>query len=762
MKRTFFEEKSRIFQEALDESHGLVFRCLSAYYDQGISPLPLPERETPLLEFFFTYFKSPLPLAQSWRKKLSKNIKIYRQRKSPSNEILLELLTTLGIPPQEWKHYLFFLLYQFKGWSAMVKARSGKSNFEDFAAILLLCEVSKIQDYYHSNMKKIESVGKNLPTCHPVRKVHENNLRGIIRYLLTKQGHVKGLMQIPEEELLPLFELCLTFHNFFKRKLYQKALDRKSEREFLGAILSCQKTLNSNPKFIALFCIDEREESLRRHLEECEPNSQTEGTAGHFGLNIEFKAYRKTHYRKLCPAPQVPILRVKEEAPSQSPFSEWSINRLGQITSWIEHATLHPIYGTLVTFILSPLISIGLFLRIFYPRLYAAGKKRVFKNFFKSSWNSPFTIETQTNEDLLLLAKAIAETLITSGLKNIQTPYLFIVGHGSTSLNNPHEAAHDCGACAGGRGWPNAKLFAELANRPDIREMLKTFGVILQPSTRFIGTFHNTSSDDVEFMDLPESISTDLQKSMDAFKTAAKKNAFERNRRFLDIPLPKNSDQAKTAMIQRSVALDQVRPEYGHATNAYAVIGPRHLTRGLFMDRRSFLCSYNFQDDPEGTYLKSILQTVIPVCVGINLEYYFSWVDRKGYGCDTKIPHNINGLTGVMNGYMSDLLLGLPLQMTEIHRPVRLKVLMAAPPAFVKSLLKEMPEITHEIDNEWFYLVLLDPETGGLFSWSKGDFQHLELPQINFPTFKDSLEYIVKYGQGNRDFLNFALKREHP
>ena len=70
----------------------------------------------------------------------------------------------------------------------------------------------------------------------------------------------------------------------------------------------------------------------------------------------------------------------------------------------------------------------------------------------------------------------------------------------------------------------------------------------------------------------------------------------------------------------------------------------------------------------------------MPVCAGISLEYYFSYVDNEGYGCGTKLPHNITGLIGVMNGHASDLRTGLPLQMVEVHEPVRILFVIETTP----------------------------------------------------------------------------------
>ena len=113
-----------------------------------------------------------------------------------------------------------------------------------------------------------------------------------------------------------------------------------------------------------------------------------------------------------------------------------------------------------------------------------------------------------------------------------------------------------------------------------------------------------------------------------------------------------------------------------------------HRTRGLFLDRRAFLTSYDpTQDDAEHTILTRILQAVLPVCAGINLEYYFSYVDNPGWGCGTKLPHNIAALVGVMDGAASDLRTGLPWQMVEIHEPVRLlQIVESTPEAMLRIL----------------------------------------------------------------------------
>src|SRR4030095_887288 len=75
------------------------------------------------------------------------------------------------------------------------------------------------------------------------------------------------------------------------------------------------------------------------------------------------------------------------------------------------------------------------------------------------------------------MADIVRRVLEDTGIGNRLSPLVLVIGHGSISLNNPHESAHDCGACGGGRGGPNARAFAQMANDPRVRQLLQADGV---------------------------------------------------------------------------------------------------------------------------------------------------------------------------------------------------------------------------------------------------------------------------------------------
>jgi uncharacterized protein YbcC (UPF0753/DUF2309 family) len=106
------------------------------------------------------------------------------------------------------------------------------------------------------------------------------------------------------------------------------------------------------------------------------------------------------------------------------------------------------------------------------------------------------------------------------------------------------------------------------------------------------------------------------------------------------------------------------------------------------------------------------MAAVVPVCAGISLEYYFSFVDNDRYGCGTKLPHNVTGLVGVMDGHASDLRTGLPWQMVEIHEPVRILFVIETTPDRLSRVIDASPSLSQLVRNRWIRIATIDPASG--------------------------------------------------
>src|SRR5262249_51175399 len=144
------------------------------------------------------------------------------------------------------------------------------------------------------------------------------------------------------------------------------------------------------------------------------------------------------------------------------------------------------------------------------------------------------------------------------------------------------------------------------------RAMLASRGLLVPDQAIFVGGMHNTSNQSVVFYDvdlIPESHREDFETVRLDLEEACGRDAHERCRRFHSAPLTSSLAAARQHVEARAEDLAQVRPEWGHATNALCLIGRRSLSRGLFLDRRAFLSSYDPKlDDADGTILARVLQ----------------------------------------------------------------------------------------------------------------------------------------------------------
>jgi uncharacterized protein len=690
--RKFWKAKYGVDLDAL--VHPVLFRILCSYLDQGIAIWAFPIKDKGFLDAVREMENKSLASFFN-----SKRAKTLLQNKDLTISDLLQILISKD-NTSLYKTYLFDQQFSHQGWSGMVSTiedspqtllDSRQISLHDFIILELLLEIDAIDSHFKkTNWEPISSYIPNFKTA--------------------------------------LFEKVPPTEKDFVLNIYQEAFEWTYYYQVLAGIKQtlAQELNNSGKSFQALFCIDDRECSLRRHLEKQDADCSTYGTPGFFGVEFFYQPENGKFYTKLCPAPVTPKYLIKEQDSSTKHKTDINFSK---------HT--HNFYtGWLFTQTLGFWSAIKLFFNIFKPSMSPATAS----SFQHMDKFSSLTIENKNEEDIENglkigfkveeMALRVGNVLKSIGLIKDFAPIVYVVGHGSSTINNPHYAAYDCGACSGRAGSVNSRVFSWMANHLEVRKLLKIEGIIIPDYTQFVGALHDTTRDEIEFYD--ENLLNSNNKKRhtsneQSFNLALDLNSKERSRRFEAINSKLSAKNIHENIKTRSVSLFEPRPELNHATNALCIIGRRNLTKSLFLDRRSFLNSYDYILDSKGDYLLNILKAAAPVCGGINLEYYFSRVDNQKFGAGTKLPHNVMGLVGVANGIDGDLRPGLPSQMIEMHDPIRLLMIVEHFPDVVLTVLKSSPETIQWFTNEWINLVALHPETNEFWRFSKGLFELLEV-----------------------------------
>lgn len=783
--------RASVLRVTADDPDNLVVPILTtfaaAFLDRGQSHWSMPDRE----EGFFVAFRRVLgaghAVRPAWQSDLGTLLRHWEATHVESEDVVISVMDDMAVEPEERADFIRDTLLRLPGWAGMFRrleqappaaSRSApRIRLVDFLAVrlcldrLALAEIGRRLGHA-GPLRSLRLYCAGLPSIsHPERPGDHDDAWPL--FVLSQHIGLAGpdLLRISDDEAMALLESLTSLRGTARLRIWHDAYERHYKARLLGALHARRREPIPvrSARVQMMFCLDERMESLRRHLEELAADTATYGVAGFFNLAIAYQGLDDPSTFPLCPVVLTPHHKIAEEPLSDhAPLAEARRRRRQSLTFMsqrFETASRSIFWGAVVTALAGVLAALPLLAAVFMPWVAGRLRKKV------ASWvvPAPRTRLSGTRADVdeaqsLSIgfttrekAERVATLLENVGLVSDFARLVVLLGHDSTSTNNPHLAAYSCGACGGRSGGPNARLFAQMANRSEVRALLRERGIDIPPTTWFIGGEHDTCADSIKLFDLDEVPATflpEVEYVEQLLERGLDRQAHERCRRFASAPRRPSFEEARRHVEGRSYDLSQARPELGHATNAACIVGRRDLTRGLFLDRRAFLVSYDPSRDPDGSVLERTLLAAGPVCAGINLEYFFSTTDNERFGAGTKLPHNVTGLVGVMNGSLSDLRTGLPRQMIEIHEPVRLQLVIEATTATIEAVLDRQPSIRELVENEWVQVASLDPTDGSIQLWSPGiGFRPCSLSHTSLPRAASSTAWYA----GHEGLLSPAL-----
>jgi uncharacterized protein YbcC (UPF0753/DUF2309 family) len=753
----------------VDQINNQLIKWVTAFLDEGLAGWEMPGRE----EGFY----------QVWRNLAQKDFsgqllgitdfaqKVHSLPAAPEDAICSSL-DQLEIPQEQWEDYLSRQLSLLPGWTRYIRWLGEHPTYHaqhkhpidttQYLAVRLFYEVeltnikcqqewgidgtvSSLTVYWNDRSKEYhQKIGHGQSGC-PTKQMkcqHAWRLFHLAQFLELSPREVHDLSLTDAQMLLQwLDDFPADQHGRVWIEAYEDSYREKMLRN-ISAHRGTVPELETRPHAQLVFCIDVRSESFRRHIE-TQGSYETFGFAGFFGIPISHQPFDSIQRGSLCPVLLTPNHAVTEtprlgEGAALEKYS--SGTRWRQLGHHIFHDMKHhPIGSMMVIDVLGLFFSLVLVGKTLFRKTFRAMTSTI-QSWLTHRVPTQISISTPSNLQNPRVGEVNAEgipdglspgfslseraTFIENGLRAIGLTKNFarlvcLCGHGSETDNNPYYGALDCGACGGAPGDANARVFAAMANEPEVRRILKEKGLPIPDDTWFLPGKHITTTDRVEFYDLeelPDSHKEDLQALNKNLEEAGAKQALERCQRIPSAPTEISPEQAFAHVDERSCDWASTRPEWGLAGNAAFLIGRRKLTKGLDLGGRAFLHSYDPIADPQGAILEKIMTAPLIVGEWISTGYYFSAVDPWVYGSGSKVLHNVVGGVGMMLGSQSDLQMGFPLQTvnngdTHYHEPMRLLAVIEQTPSVISSIIQKHSILQQLFHNQWLNLVALDPHT---------------------------------------------------
>lgn len=257
--------------------HPILFRLVSSYLDQGISIWKFPLRAADFLDNLRALESNNF--GSIFQTKRAKDLLLDPQIQ------LQDLLLILTGSEAYFESYILDQQFTHPGYSGMVNHIAEHPNIlieqrnislTEFIFLECLLEIDALDHHFSKKWPNVSACGISPYHFEPT--------------------------SIKESEMLMV------------KAMWQEAYEWTYYDKVLSGLQYKHAVSNIQPEAQGIFCIDDRECSIRRHIEGLHPSFASFGTPGHFHIETYFQPEGSEQRTKICPAPVQPKHLILEKS----------------------------------------------------------------------------------------------------------------------------------------------------------------------------------------------------------------------------------------------------------------------------------------------------------------------------------------------------------------------------------------------------------------------------------------------------------------
>ncbi|HEX4149942.1 MAG TPA: putative inorganic carbon transporter subunit DabA, partial [Pirellulales bacterium] len=371
--------------------HARLIPLVAAFLDQGFARWQLPWREDGFWRAFGKLYRPGGGPPDRWLQGLQHELSRLDERQAEPLESIYESLEILGVAPSEWDSFLADTLLALRGWGGMVAqielrgdrvARPVPSgSVVDFVAVRLLLDRFAVAHVAREYLGFRGPLAQVREACGPRLRQHWPPSVPQRAFLVFQLAQIVGLSpdmlyRLNPDQWATIVREIETFGDLERRRIFHLAYEKRFATQTLDAIsLHAQRAVGrpASAQFQLCCCLDDREESFRRHLEEIAPDVETFGAAGFYNVAMYYRGAADAHFVPLCPEVIRPQQWVTEEVRGEAEEVHRRRARtrraLGTATHRLHIGSRTFAAGAVLAGLVGGLASVPLIARILFPRL---------------------------------------------------------------------------------------------------------------------------------------------------------------------------------------------------------------------------------------------------------------------------------------------------------------------------------------------------------------------------------------------------------